>query len=114
MLAGLDHLAQPHALDVAADVLDLVGDGAAVRRPQGRQRLGERGAGDVDAQHLGGDPRHDLRRESQGTRVQGRIAGRLRAQWVEPRGQVAEVAVGADEGHGGGDVFQVLHRHRSP
>src|SRR5437667_455004 len=39
---GLDRLAQPDALLVVGDVLDLVGDRAAVDLPQARVRLGER------------------------------------------------------------------------
>ncbi len=41
---GLDVLAQPHALAVRGDVLDLVGDRAAVGLAQVRQRVGERRA----------------------------------------------------------------------
>ena len=48
--AGLDLLAQPHALAVAGDVLDLVGDRAAVGLSQVRQRVGEGRAGDAGAQ----------------------------------------------------------------
>ena len=40
--AGLDLLAQPHALAVRGDVLDLVGDRAAVGLAQVRQRVGQR------------------------------------------------------------------------
>src|SRR2546425_3712293 len=40
-----------------------VGEGAAVSLLEPRVRIGEGAAGDVNAQHVGGDPRHDLRRE---------------------------------------------------
>jgi hypothetical protein len=53
--AGLDLLAQPDALAVRGDVLDLVGDRAAVGLAQVRQRVGERRARDADAQDLGRD-----------------------------------------------------------
>ncbi len=43
--AGLDPLAQPHALAVRGDVLDLIGDRAAVGLAQVRQRVGERRPG---------------------------------------------------------------------
>ena len=65
MLTRFDHLPQPESLLVAADVFDFVGDRAAVGRAQIRQRLGERLAGHVDAQHVRRDARHDVRRESQ-------------------------------------------------
>ena len=42
--AGLDVLAQPHALAVRGDVLDLVGDRAAVGLAQVRERVGQRRA----------------------------------------------------------------------
>jgi hypothetical protein len=48
--ARLDALAQPDALAVRGDVLDLVGDRPAVGLAQVRQRVGQRRAGDVDAQ----------------------------------------------------------------
>ena len=65
-LARLDLLAQPHALAVAGDVLDLVGDRAAVGLAQVRQRVGQRRARHVHAQDLGRDPGHDLGRQADG------------------------------------------------
>ena len=98
MLARLDHLAQPQALLMAADVLDFIRDRAAVRRAQRRQGVGQRlwGAGAIDAQHLGGNPRHDLGREAKPADIERRIARRLRAQRVEVGGEMAEIPVGSN------------------
>jgi hypothetical protein len=82
---GLDALAQPGALAVRGDVLDLVGDRAAVRLAQVRQRVGERRARDVHPQDLGRDLRHELRREAEGLGIQRGIALGLRAERVQPR-----------------------------
>src|SRR5207249_9509054 len=71
-------------------------------------RIGEGAAGDVNAQHVGGDPRHDLRREPERAGVESRVAGRRRAQWVELRRLVPEIPDGLYERHGGGDVLQVI------
>ena len=70
VLTRLDHLSQPHPLLVTADVLDFVRDRAAVGRAELRQRLGERAAPDVDAQHVGRNPGHDLGRECQPPRIE--------------------------------------------
>ena len=48
VLARLDHLAQPEALLVTADVLDLVGDRAAVDVQQGGVSFRECLSGDVN------------------------------------------------------------------
>ena len=108
VLTRFDHLSQPHPLLVTADVLDLVRDRAAVGRAQLRQRLGERAAWDVDAQHVGRNPGHNFGRESQAANIEGWIARRLAAQRIEMRGEVAEVAMRSDERVGGGDVFEVV------
>jgi hypothetical protein len=55
VLPRLDCLSQPDALLVLGDVLDLVGDGAAVRLDEPRQRVRERFAGNVEAKHARGD-----------------------------------------------------------
>ena len=91
--AGLDLLAQPHALAVGGDVLDLVGDRAAVGLAQVRQRVGERRPGHPHAQDLGGDLRHQFGREAERLGVQGGVALGLDAERVQARG---EVAVGAE------------------
>src|SRR5207245_2051800 len=55
-----DHLAQPPGARVAADVLDLVGNRAAIRLLQLRVCLGEGAPGHVDPQQVGRDAGHDL------------------------------------------------------
>ncbi len=84
----LDVLAQPHALAVRGDVLDLVGDRAAVGLAQVRQRVGERRAGHVHAQHPGRDLRHQLGRQAERLGVERRVALGLGAERVEARGEV--------------------------
>ena len=103
VLARFDHPAQPHALFVTRDVLHLVGDGAAIGAGEVRQRLGKRGARDVDAQHVGGNARHRVGCEPERRGVERRIAGGLGAERVEMRRAMPEAPDGADEGHGGGD-----------
>ena len=108
--ARLDRLPQPHALLVVGDVLDLVGDRARVCLLQQRQRVGERLGGDVHPQHRRGDPRLQLGRElrDQRHRVERRVAGRLGAERVESRGEVADHAVGLDERHRRRDAAEQL------
>ena len=103
--AGLDRLPKPDALGVVGQVLDLVGDRAAVDVAQRRQRLEQRLARDVDAEQLRRDPRLELRRQrrDQPCLVEGGIAERLGAERVEPRGEVAVHPVRLDERHRGGD-----------
>ena len=72
--ARLDLLAQPHALAVGGDVLDLVGDRAAVGLVQVGQRLGERLARDEDAQDLRRDLGHELGGEAERLGVERRVA----------------------------------------
>ena len=98
--APLDRLAQPDAPVVAGDVLDLVGDRAAVGVLQVRQRVGERVAGDRDAQDRRGDLPHQLGRQVHGLRVERRVAARRRAERVEPRGEVAVHPVRLDDRRG--------------
>src|SRR5438552_4954656 len=97
MLAGFDHLTEPHPLFVAADVLDFVRDRAAIRRVQRRQRLGEGLAGHVDPEHLRRNPRHDLGRESEASGIERRVARRLAAERVEVGGEMPEIAVRSNE-----------------
>ncbi len=106
MLTRLDDLAQPDALLVRADVLDLVGDRAAVRLLEVGERLGQRGAGHVDAQQLGRDAGHQLRRQAQRFRVEGRVAHRLRAQRIQVRAHVPEMAIGLHQRHTGRDRLE--------
>ena len=104
--AGLDLLAQPGALAMRGDVLDLVGDRPAVGLAQVRQRVGQRGAGDVRAQDPRGDAGHDLRRQPERLGVERRVALGLGAERVQPRGQVAVHAVGLEQRDGGLDGLQ--------
>ena len=114
--AGLDLLAQPHALAVRGDVLDLVGDRAAVGLAQVRQRVGQRRARHVRAQDLRGDLAHDLLGQPERLGVERRVALGLGAERVEPRGQVAVRAVRLDQRRGGLDGLQQLlaRRRRRP
>ena len=80
-LAGLDLLAQPHALAVAADVLDLVGDRAAVGLAQVRQRVGQRRA---RARTCAGSwPGSGPSARASGRAARGRAPGRPRARRAE-------------------------------
>ncbi len=89
------------ALAVRRDVLDLVGDRAAVGLAQVGQRVGERGARDVRAEDPRWDARHHLRREAERLRVQRRVALGLAAERVQAGGQVAVHAVGLEQRDGG-------------
>ena len=106
--AGLDLLAQPHALAVRRDVLDLVGDRAAVGLAQVGQGVGQRVARHADAQDLGRDLAHQLGREPERLGIERRVALGLGAERVEPRGQVPVRAVGLDQRHRGLHGLQQL------
>ncbi len=96
--AGLDHVAQPHPLLVRGEVLDLVGDRAAVGLAHPRQRLQQRLALDPDPKDVGGDARHQLRREVEVLGLQRRVALRLLAEGVDVRGQVPVRPVRLEQG----------------
>ena len=102
----LDRLAQPDALGVVGDVLDLVGDRAAVDLAQPRQRLEETVPLNIEPEQPGGYPRLQLRGERRyETRlVERRIACRLGAKRVEPRREVTVHPVGLHERHRRGDA----------
>ena len=108
VLARFDHLPQPQTFLVTADVLDLVCNRAAVGGAQIRERLGERLARHVDAQHVGGYARHDLGRQSETTDIERGIARRLAAEGIEPCRQMTEIPMGTHERVGRGDVFEVV------
>ena len=116
--ARLDRLPQPDALLVVGEVLDLVGDRPAVGLGEPRQHVGERLAGDGDAQDGGGDARLQLGRQLrlEAQRLERGIADRLGAERVEPRREVAVGAVRLDERHRGGDAAEELRvgRRRTP
>ena len=113
--ARLDRLPQPDALLVVGDVLDLVRDRAGVRLAEPRQRVGERLALDVEAEERGRDARLQLRRQlrDQALGLERRVAGRLRPERVEVRGEVAVHAERLDERHRRGDAAEQLLVGRS-
>ena len=82
---------------MARDVLDLVGDRAAVGLAQVRQRVFEVLARDVDPQDLRRDAPHQLRRQVDRVGVERRVADRVLPERVERRGEVAVGAVGLDQ-----------------
>ena len=96
-LSGLDRLAQPQALAMRGDVLDLVGDRAAVGLAQMGQGVGQRGAGHVHAQDVGRDLGHDLGGEPQRRGVERGVALGLAPERIQPRGEVAVGAVGLEQ-----------------
>ena len=106
--ARLDVLAQPHALAVGGDVLDLIGDRAAVGLAQVGQRIGERRPRHVHVQDLGRDLGLDLRRQPERLGVEARIALGLGAERVKACRQVAVAAEAADERAGRLDRLQQL------
>src|SRR2546429_9371002 len=93
---------------MAADVLDFVGDRAAVGRAQRGKCLGERLSRDIDAEDFRRDARHDFRRESQTADVERRIARRLAAERIEMCGEVAEVSMRSNECVGSRDVAEIV------
>ena len=107
--SALDLLAQPAAHLVGGDVLDLVGDRAAVGVAQPREGFGERRSGDEDVQQLGRDLGHQHGRQADRLRVKRRVAARRRAERVEVR---REMSVGAQRAHqrvrGRGGLQQLL------
>ena len=103
--ARLDGPPEPDALGVVRDVLDLVGDRAAVDLPQTRQRVAQRLTGDGQPK----EPRRDARLEVGGERrlepclVEGGVPHRLGAERVETGIEMPVRAVRLDERHRGGD-----------
>ena len=104
--AGLDLLAQPGALAVRGDVLDLVGDRAAVGLAQVRERVGERGARDPDAEDPRGDLGHHLGREAERLGIERGVALGLGVERVELGREVAVHAVRLDQRDRGLDGLQ--------
>ena len=99
VLARLDHAAQPDALLVVGDVLELVGDRAAVGLDEMRQRLGQRLARHVEAERGRGDPGLQLggQRRLGPVGLERWVADRLGAERIEPGGEVAVHPVGLDQ-----------------
>ncbi len=106
----LDRLPQPDALLVVRDVLDLVGNRPRVRLPQARQSVCERLALDVQAEERGGDEGLQLARQpgDQTLGLESRIAGRLRAEWVEVSREVPVHPKRLDERHRRSDRAEEL------
>ena len=96
-LPGLDRLAQPQTLAVRRDVLDLVGDRAAVGLVQVGQGLGKSGAGDIHTQDPGRDLGHQFGRQAQRLGIERRIALGLATERIEVGGQVAMRAVSLEQ-----------------
>ena len=103
VVARLDRLPEPDALLVVRDVLDLEGHRSAVGLAQVRKDLGERVAGDMDAQDRGRDLLHDVRGEAEALRLEGGIPDGLGAERVEMRGEMAVRPERFDEGRAGGN-----------
>ncbi|TMF23630.1 MAG: hypothetical protein E6I31_05225 [Chloroflexi bacterium] len=101
--AGLDPLAQPVALLVARDVLDLISDGGAVGLTQVGENLRQVFAGNPHSEHGRRNRLHQLGRQSVVHRIERGIAGGGAAQWLEPRCQMSVGAVRGDQRHAGGD-----------
>ena len=95
--AGLDHLAQPGPLLVRGEVLELVGDRAAVGLAHPRQHVEQGLAGDADAQDRGRHAGHQLRRQVEVLGLDRRVALRLAAERVEAGGEVAVGAVALEQ-----------------
>ena len=108
--ARLDRLPQPDALLMIGQVLELVRDRPAIGLGETGQHVGERAAGDGDAQDGGGDARLELGRQLrlEAQRLERGIADRLGAERVEPRCEVAVGAVRLDESHRGRDAAEEL------
>jgi hypothetical protein len=111
VLARLDHPPQPHPLLAVRDVLDLVGDCAAVRLPQPRHDVGQRLAADVRLQHARRNAVHDLGAQAVAPGLQRRLADRRAAERVELGGQVTVRAERGDQQHAGGHVREELGVH---
>ena len=110
--ARFDRLAEPDALLVVRDVLDLVGHRPAVGLLETRQRLGERVALHGDAKNAGRNARLQLggQRRVEVLGLEPGISDRLRPEGIEARGEMPVHAVGLDERHRGSDAPEQLER----
>ena len=106
--ARLDRLAEPDALGVVGDVLDLVRTRARVDLAEARERLEQRVARHGEPEQARGYPGLDIggQRRNEAGLVQRGVAHRLRAERIEPRREVAVHPVGLDERHRGSDRAQ--------
>ena len=97
MRSRLDHLPQPHALLVRGEVLDLVGDRAAVRLAHPWQDIEQRLALDPACAESRRDLRHQLGGQIEVLGLDRGIALRLGAERVEAGRQVPVGAVGLEQ-----------------
>ncbi len=98
--AGLDHLAQPDALLVRGEVLDLVADRPAVGVAHPRQRVEERLAGDADPEDRRRDLAHQLGRQVQVLGLERRVALAVATERVERGREVPMGPVGLEQRRG--------------
>ncbi len=96
-------------------MLDLVGHRPAVGLAKKRESIGQRLAGDVDAQDTCGHLGLELRREPglEALGLERGISRRLASERIEARGKVAVHAMRLDERHRGRDCSEELLRGRS-
>ena len=108
--AGLDGLAQPDALRVVGDVLDLVRDRPRVDVAQARQCLEQVCAGDRQTQQARGNALLQLVRQGrlEPRLVEGGVTHRLGSERIEVRVQVAVHAIRLHEGHRRSDATEEL------
>ncbi len=120
--SGLDVLAQPHPLAVGGDVLDLVGDRAAVGLGEVGERVREGRPGHVHLEDAGGQFGLDLGRQPERLWVEARVALGFAAERVEMGGEVTVAAHAGDVDRGrvdgveevlGGDLLGRPGRPRS-
>ena len=106
----LDRAAQPDALGVVRDVLDLVRDRPHVDLLQPRQRIEQGLSFDREPEEPGGNLRLKLggQRRAEALGLERRIAGRLRAERIEMRREVTVHANRFHESHRGRDCRQQL------
>ncbi len=106
----LDRLAQPDALLVVRDVLDLVGNRPAVRVAQARESVRERLSRYIETENRCRDPPLELGRElgDQAFWLECRVAGRLGAERVEAGREVSVHPVCLDQCGGRGDAAEQL------
>ena len=103
-------MAEPDALGIVRDVLDLVRDRPHVDVAQVRERLPQRLALDVQAEDARRDPPLELgvERRDEDLGLERRVAGRLRAERVEARAEMAVHADRLDERDGCRDRAQEI------
>ncbi len=106
VLPGLDGPPQPGALLVVVDVLDLIGDRAAVGRSKLAYDIRQGFPGQVDSTAVGRNAGKALRAQAPRHRIQGLVAGRPTAEWVEIGGPMTELSKRAHEVYSGRHLRQ--------